>query len=638
MRLQAKVNLGIGVVFGLLAAVAAVVTYRWQTDHAIKGAENRVALSIRGGWEIYDASVDRMALAANLLASDPRVFGLVRASAAGRDGSSDLDALRRTIDVDFLVLTDAQGQVVARQSSGGTGDSLATDPLVHRALTGTAARGTLLLDAARLRREGKSLLARCRALPGRPQGMALGAAAPVIEGGSVAGVVVVGRLLNGAVRMVDRIRDSIFAAEVYGGRPVGTATIFMDDLRISTNVLDEQGRRAIDTRASEEVRRQVLEKGHSWTGRAWVVNDWYLSRYDPIRDLDGRVIGMLYVGSLERQYLDQRTMAVRVQLLLVVGAMVAALALLSLLIRRTILNPVHGLLLATEGVAQGDLSHRVEIQSRDEIGDLARSFNNMGKQLRQVQEKVQANQDALDERNRELAATNRNYMDMLGFVSHEMKAPLSAATLGLHTVKGGYLGSLGAEQCRVLGAVGQNLDFLNEMVKHYLDLSRLEKGELVVRKSWVRLKDEIVDPVLDTLAASLERRGLAVEQSLAPGLRVYADPDALRVVFENLVSNAIKYGREGGRVLIGAELRGRFIALQVENDGEGIPRGQCDRLFRKFSRLEMVEETGKKGTGLGLYICREIVEQHGGTIGVESEEGRWTRFTATLPLDESVRE
>jgi two-component system NtrC family sensor kinase len=638
MRLQTKVNLGIGVVFALLAAMAGYVTYRWQTDHAIKGAENRVRLSIRGGWEIYDASVNRLAVAATLLARDPRVANLLSGGQGARDTETLVEELRRDLDVDLLVVTDAGGRVVARQSGGGTGDDLAADPLVLGALAGRAGSGTILLTHARLRMEGLPLLSRCTVPEGEPVGMATGAAAPVMEAGRVRGVVVAGRLLNGAVKMVDRIRDSIFAAEVYQGRPVGTATIFMGDLRISTNVLDETGKRATGTRASEEVRREVVERGRSWTGRAWVVNAWYLARYDPIRDPDGRVIGMLYVGALERQYLDLRTMAVTVQLLLVVGAMVVALVVLSLLMRRTILDPVQGLALATERLAQGDLQHRVEVRSQDEIGDLARSFNKMGEELRQVQEKVHAHQAALDERNRELAATNRNYMDMLGFVSHEMKAPLSAATLGLHTVKNGYLGTLAAEQSRVLGTVAQNLDFLNEMVKHYLDLSRLEKGELVVHKAWVRLKDEVVDPVLEALAAGLERRGLAAEQSLAPGLRVFGDRDLLRVVFDNLLSNAIKYGREGGRVRIAADLRGRLIALHVENDGEGIPRGQCDRLFRKFSRLDLVEEAGKKGTGLGLYICRAIVEQHGGTIGVESEEGHWTRFTFTLPLDESIRE
>jgi signal transduction histidine kinase len=229
-------------------------------------------------------------------------------------------------------------------------------------------------------------------------------------------------------------------------------------------------------------------------------------------------------------------------------------------------------------------------------------------------------------------------MDMLGFVSHELKAPLGSATLGLYSVKDGFLGALSAEQRRVLGSVGQNLDFLNEMVKHYLDLSRLEKGELSVRKGWVRLCDEVVEPVLETLAAPLERKRMSVENGLAPGLQVHADRDLLRIVYDNLLSNAAKYGREDGWIRLGAQLEGGSIVLTVENAGEGIPRDQCDRLFKKFSRLRHVEETRQKGTGLGLFICKEIVEQHGGSIGVDSEEGSWTRFAFTLPLEGSAKE
>jgi signal transduction histidine kinase len=386
------------------------------------------------------------------------------------------------------------------------------------------------------------------------------------------------------------------------------------------------------------VSRRVLGEGRSWSGRAWVVNAWYLSQYDPIRDPEGRIIGMLYVGSLERQYLDQRTMAVRVQLGLVLGAMLLAMAVLSVLLRATVVSPVQRLRQATQKLSEGDLSYRVEVRSRDELGDLSTSFNRMAAELRANQAEIEESHATLAQRNEELAATNRNYMETLGFVSHELKAPLGSATLGLYSVKDGFLGPLGEEQKRVLGSVGQNLDFLNEMVKHYLNLSRLEKGELNVRKAWIRLKDEVVDPALETLSAALERKAMSIENNLAPGLRVYADRDLLRIVYDNLLSNAVKYGREDGWIRLGADLRSGSIELTVENAGEGIPREQVDRLFRKFSRLTHVEETRQKGTGLGLFICKAIVEQHGGSIGVDSEEGRWTRFALKLPLEGSSKE
>jgi len=643
MRLHGKINLGIVTVFVLLAATAGGVTFRWQTEHAIRAAENRVRLSIKAAWEIYNAKLERIQAALRVLADDPRLAAQlsVAEGAGARDvARRDLERVRIEQGMDVLTLVDRTGRVVLRtRPPYRVDDSLAEDPLVRKALRdGAAVAGTVTLDRARLDAEGAGMVEACERAGGEPRGMMTGAAVPVSVGGRVTGIVVMGNLLNGAVDKVDRIRNSVFENEQYQGRPVGTATIFMGDLRISTNVLDARGQRAVGTRASEEVSARVLRDGKSWTGRAWVVNAWYLSQYDPIRDPDERVIGMLYVGSLEQQYLDLRTMALNVQLSLVLGAMLLAMAVLYFTLRRTIVSPVERLSFATRMLAQGDLAYRVKVGSRDEIGDLSASFNQMAAQLRVDQEEIQSSRVELSKRNDELAATNRSYMEMLGFVSHELKAPLGAATLGLYSVRDGSLGSLNEAQGKVLASVGQNLDFLNEMVRRYLDLSRLEKGEVQVRKAWVRLRDEVVEPVLETLAAAIERRGLQVENGLAPGLRVYADRDLLRIVYDNLLSNAVKYGREDGYVRLGAELKAGMIELSVENAGEGIPRDQVGRLFKKFSRLALMEETGQRGTGLGLFICRAIVEQHGGTIGVDSEEGRWTRFAFTLPVEGSTNE
>jgi signal transduction histidine kinase len=209
---------------------------------------------------------------------------------------------------------------------------------------------------------------------------------------------------------------------------------------------------------------------------------------------------------------------------------------------------------------------------------------------------------------------------------------LGSAILSLYSVKDGYLGALNEGQVRALKGVAQSLDYLNDMIKHYLDLSRLEKGELNVRKDWVALRAEVIDPLLETLDAAMAEKSLGVENRVAASLRVHADRDLIKIVYENLLSNAVKYGRESGQLRLGAALDAGAIRLHVENDGEGIARDKIERLFKKFSRLTGEEETGRKGTGLGLFICKAIIEAHGGRMGVESEEGRWTRFSFTLPL------
>jgi signal transduction histidine kinase len=232
----------------------------------------------------------------------------------------------------------------------------------------------------------------------------------------------------------------------------------------------------------------------------------------------------------------------------------------------------------------------------------------------------------------ELEAQNRSYMDMLGFVAHELKNPLTSAVMSLYTVKDGYLGPITPAQEKSLESVALSLEYFQDMIRNYLDLSRLENGELQATRTYFPLQTRVVQPVLDELARALERRTMTVVNHIPEGKVVYADANLLRVVYENLVSNAIKYGRDGGVILLEAQEEGDWITLTVQNDSSGIPPEQASRLFGKFSRLDNPEHAGKRGTGLGLYICKEIVEKHGGTIGVESEMGAWVRFRFTLPL------
>jgi signal transduction histidine kinase len=227
-------------------------------------------------------------------------------------------------------------------------------------------------------------------------------------------------------------------------------------------------------------------------------------------------------------------------------------------------------------------------------------------------------------------------MEMLGFVSHELKNPLSSAMMSLHTVKGGYLGELTDAQEKSLDSVARSLDYFQEMIKNYLDLSRLEKGELEAHRQRVHLRSQVVEPVIEGLSKSLEEREMHLVDKLPEDLEVYADSDLLRVVYDNLLSNAIKYGEEGGTIALDASLGEDEVTLSVYNEGQGIPPEQMPRLFKKFSRLDSPEYAKEKGTGLGLFICREIVEEHGGQIWADSEEGEWVRFSFTLP-DQSRR-
>ena len=477
MKLQTKFSLGIIAIFVLLAAVMAALSINFVNENTIREAENRTQIYMRAAWEIHDAKHARTRAALEVLARDRTVIDALIYGETLERVRPYLEAVRREQGMDILNLVSADGKVRLRtRAPYNKDDPLVTDPLVKQVLaTRQAKNGDIVLESARLDVEGSELIERVLTVGGEPRGMFAGAAVPVLDEGRLVGIIEMGTLLNGATEKVDTIRDAVFANEVYYGKPVGTATIFLGDLRISTNALDSQGRRAVGTRASKEVAERVLKEGLPWTGRAIVVGTPYLAQYDPIRDPDGKVIGMLYVGELEQKYLDMRTRAVAQNLGVILAGMVVAF-IGSIVLISSVVQPIHTLVDATQQLADGTLSHRVEIQRSDEIGHLAENFDQMAGRLQEQRAQLENDKQQLTALSEQLQTTNRNYIEMLGFVTHELKNPLTSAVMGLYTVKDGYLGELNAGQKKSLESVAKSLDYFQDMIRNYLDLSAAGTG------------------------------------------------------------------------------------------------------------------------------------------------------------------
>jgi two-component system NtrC family sensor kinase len=229
---------------------------------------------------------------------------------------NELTELMKEEGLDFLTLVDKKGTVLFRfHDPEQSGDSLLQDPFIRKGLEKEPISGTQILPEEALIKEGKTFVQKAffRLVPtprARPvekmeetSGMVLKSAHSIFDfNGEVLGVLTGGILLNRNYEMVDQIKNIVFKDARYKGKEIGTATIFMGDLRISTNVLDKEGNRAIGTRAMKEVSAQVLDHGIPWIQRAFVVDDWYITAYEPIEDILGRRIGMLYVGMLESKY------------------------------------------------------------------------------------------------------------------------------------------------------------------------------------------------------------------------------------------------------------------------------------------------------------------------------------------------
>jgi len=433
------------------------------------------------------------------------------------------------------------------------------------------------------------------------------------EDGEVTAVLTGGRIINQAYDRVDRFRNMIFGDRTYNGKPQGTVTIFQDDVRIATNVLTREGYRAVGTRVSAEVYEAVVENGRTWHDRAFVVTDWYRTGYEPIRDLYGKVIGILYVGILEEPFSDLARKITMVFLAIVGGTTILALG-LSLLLAGHIARPVAEMRAAARLIADGAFNHRVRTETGvSDFDGLAASFNEMT-------EKLDERETRLTQANLQMEEANRKYIDLIGFVSHELKGILASAIMNTYSIRDGYLGMINFKQRKAIDAIARTLDYLSATVKKFLNLGRIERGELPVNKQPIRLRRDIFEPALDSLTAQIEAKSMRVKNTIASDLTVEADPDLMQVAANNLVGNAIKYGNVNGAISIRSRQSDDRVEIEVYNDSSPIPEHQTGLLFKKFSRLDNESTRRVKGTGLGLFITRRIIESHGGSIRIEPRD------------------
>ncbi|MFZ9010296.1 MAG: cache domain-containing protein [Anaerohalosphaeraceae bacterium] len=426
-------------------------------------------------------------------------------------------------------------------------------------------------------------------------------------------VVYAGRFINRDYVLVDRIRKLVFGDELYHDKPVGTVTVFQDDVRVSTNVLTADGKRAIGTRVSDEVYREVVENGNRWLDRAFVVTDWYKTAYEPIRNIDGTIIGILYVGTLEEPFNDMLA-GILLAFVLVILLASGLGFVLSVYLAGSIVNPITHLTEATYKVACGELGQSVQADaSIRELKHLAESFNDMSIRLKEREVTLKANSEKMTE-------LNKSYMDLLGFVAHELKGLLASAVINAYSLRDGYLGMINFKQKKAVDSICRNLDYLDATVRKFLNLSRIERGNLEINKTEFLLSRDVFEVSIQAFSKLQRTRKLVIDNQIDPSLMICADKDLMQIVANNLVNNAIKYGTDSGQILLTSRDKGEFVTIEVYNDSRPITEAMKDQLFKKFSRLDVPEKKAVKGSGLGLYITKQIVEAHGGSIRVEPRD------------------
>jgi PAS domain S-box-containing protein len=238
---------------------------------------------------------------------------------------------------------------------------------------------------------------------------------------------------------------------------------------------------------------------------------------------------------------------------------------------------------------------------------------------------------ALRQSNEELANANRLKSRFLASMSHDLRTPLNAICGFSDLLAEEVGGALSGKQRRFVQHIREGARHLLELVNDILDLSRIEAGRVELRKERFPLAAALAE-VFTTIEPLAQAKQLTIESSVESDLPAFADRIRFKQILYNLLTNAVKFTQEGGKVWIEARVIDEFLETSVSDTGAGIPLEEQEAIFNEFHQADSLS-VEKQGTGLGLAITRRLVEQHGGRIWVESVPGKGSRFTLTLPVE-----
>ncbi len=581
---------------------------------------------------------------------------------AGRGTNGGMDQLleesRSDIGLDFLYIVDPSGKVVASSPHRAVPQTRVDWPVIQSAMEGASrtaidifasseleALAAYFADGARV-----ELVPTPNAVPTdrtmETRGMVVHSASPAWLGEGRPVALVGGILLNQNLDFIDTINDLVYRPETLPEGSQGTATLFLDDVRVSTNVRLFEGKRALGTRVSASVRERVLEEGRVWLESAFVVNDWYISAYEPIADSYNKNVGMLYVGFLEAPF----TQAKYTTLATILIAFIAVAAVSVPIFLRwagAIFRPLQRVTDTISKVETGDLGARTDLPAAtDEIGRVANHLDGLLDQIqerdRQLREWNEELNKRVDERTRELRLANRQLEattkqlvlseklaaigEITAGVAHEINNPIAVMQGNLDVIRSvvGEKAKLAYTEFRLLD---EQIHRISQIVSKLLQFAKPEEFAGYVER---HAANDIVSDCMPLVRHLLNKADIEIVREDTATRLVLMNRTELQQVVVNLIVNALHAMPDGGRLVLrtqDADHDGKQgLSIRVSDTGVGMSAETVQKIFDPFFTTKR-----DKGTGLGLSISQTLVTRQGGKISAESEPGKGTTFTVWLP-------
>ncbi|MFT3984222.1 MAG: response regulator, partial [Lachnospiraceae bacterium] len=506
-------------------------------------------------------------------------------------------------NIDFVVFTDAQGNVIVRTNSDRSGDSINGQRNIVQALSGEVSSYIEFGTVTRL---------------------SMRTGAPVKdERGEVIGVVSAGHSLVNT-DFVDKMKN------ITGNE----FTVFIGDERVNTTIMKE-GRRAVGTKLDARIAEAVLKEGMVYHGQTEILDAPYAAAYKPILDPEGNAIGVFFAGVPVAEINAMQQKSVFTSVIIELALMALVIAVLLFLVRRIITRPLADMAQAAEEITHGDLNVTIHHRSNNELGILAEALRTMVAALRSNIDGLRRREEDLMIALHQAERAEQAKSQFLANMSHEIRTPMNAIIgMSYLTLKT----ELSPKQQDYIGKIHHSATSLIGIINDILDFSKIDSGKMNIENIAFHLESVIEDSVV-FISRQAQEKGLEFVCRISPEIPEYikGDPMRLTEIITNLAGNAVKF-TERGEISVEVKLTGRIenrVRLQflVSDTGIGITPEQQETLFQAFSQADSSTTRRFGGTGLGLAISKGLAELMGGTLEVSSRENIGSTFIFSVWFD-----